>query len=449
MDLTKGNPRKLMFLFSVPIFLSQLLQQLYNTADSLIAGRFLGTLDLAAVSSSGNLIYLMTAFIDGTALGAGVAISKYFGAHDENRLSKAVHNNLAFGLIAGAVLTVVGVFFTPTILRWMNTPEDVLPRAVQYFRWYFMGSLPVVLYNVGRGILTAVGDSRRPLYYLMLSSGLNILLDLVLVGLFRFGISAIAVATVVSQSISMLLCMGHLFSRKNQTVEVRISQIRLHRELTGEMLAYGIPGGIQNSVIGISNSIIQSQINLWGSSAMAAFGAHNKIFSYASTLQTFSFTSAIMTFTSQNLGAKQYQRAKEGIRFGIWAAMGLSAFASAIYCIFAPEMLSWFDSNPDVIRYGVMLARTVAPFSFLCAFSYGIAAVFRGSGHPNVSMLTMLIIWCGMRTAFVFYASQVLRNIHLVFASHPISWAVSSLVFAYLYLRIDWIHGLENRTEGN
>ena len=209
-DLTTGNPYSQIVSFALPLLLSQIFQQLYNTADSLIVGKFLGTEALAAVSSAGSVIFLLTSFFDGTAMGAGVIISRYFGAKDTDRASRAIHTNFAFGIASGILLTVVGVGFTPTLLRWLNTDPDVMPQAVEYFRYYFCGALALILYNICRGVMSALGDSRRPLYYLIFSSVLNVLLDLLLVGVFHFGVWAAAVATVISQAASVVLCMIHL-----------------------------------------------------------------------------------------------------------------------------------------------------------------------------------------------------------------------------------------------
>ena len=221
-DMTKGNPYSLMVGFALPIFLSQVFQQLYNTADALIVGRFLGTNALAAVTSSGTLIFLMISFFAGIAMGAGVVISRYFGAGDQDRVSRAIHTVLAFGLVSGLLLTVIGVALTPTFLVWMQTDPEVLPEAVSYFRYYFLGSLALVYYNVCRSIMNALGDSRRPLYYLIFSSVLNVVLDVVFLAVFRWGVWAAAVATVISQAVSVVLCMRQLFRGGNiYTVEWR------------------------------------------------------------------------------------------------------------------------------------------------------------------------------------------------------------------------------------
>ena len=345
-DLTIGSPWKVILAFALPVFFSQLFQQLYNTVDTFIVGRFLGTEALAAVSSSGTLIFLMTSFFEGTAMGAGVVVSRYFGAGNREKVFRSIYTTLAFGLVAGVILTVVGVLLTPTLLVWMNTDPEVMPDAVSYFRVYFGGVLAVVFYNVSRGIMTAVGDSTRPLYYLVFSSLLNVGLDLLFVGVFRWGAWSAALATVISQAVSMVLCMCHLMG-KGFAFRVELGKIRIHWDIFREIIRYGMPAGVQNSVIALANVVVQSQINSFGKLAMAAFGTHAKIEGFA-FLPIMSFNMAVTTFVSQNLGAKEYSRAKRGATIGILGACLMAELVGVIYYSFAPEFIGLFDSTPGV-----------------------------------------------------------------------------------------------------
>ena len=347
-DMTQGNPYSLMLGFALPIFLSQVFQQLYNTADALIVGKFLGTNALAAVTSSGTLIFLMISFFMGTAMGGGVVISKFFGAGDKEQISRAVHTILAFGIASGVVLTVTGVAFTPAFLRWMQTDAEVMPDAVEYFRYYFLGALAMVLYNICRSIMNALGDSRRPLYYLIFSSVLNIVLDLLFIGAFHWGVWSAAAATVISQAASVVLCMMHLVQKGNiYTVEWK--KIRFHKATLVEIVRYGFPSGVQNSVIAFANVIVQSQINSFGKLAMAAYGTHAKIEGFA-FLPITSFNMAATTFISQNLGARQYERAKKGARFSILAFDGMHLPQASVR-----EVLEEFSTE----RVKLVLACTV------------------------------------------------------------------------------------------
>ena len=398
-DMTVGNPYRLIVSFALPLFLSQIFQQLYNTADSLIVGNFLGTEQLAAVSSSGTLIFLMTSFFDGTARGAGVIISRYFGAGDKEKTSRAIHTNLAFGIVSGIFLTVVGVLFTPILLEWMKTDPDVMPSAVEYFRYYFCGALALILYNICRGIMSALGDSKRPLYYLIISSVLNILLDLLFVGVFRFGVWSAAVATVISQLFSVVLCLLHLIKRRDD-YRVYFCKIRFHWDMLKEIVRYGLPSGIQNSVIALANVMVQTQINSFEKFATAAYGSHAKIEGFA-FIPIMSFNMATTTFIGQNLGAKNYERAKKGARFGICTALVLAELVGLFYFIFAPQLIGAFDGAEQVILYGTRQARTVALFYFLLAFSHSVAAVCRGAGRAFVPMVVMLSVWCVFRIAYI------------------------------------------------
>ena len=304
--MTKGSPWRLIVQFTVPVFLSQVFQQLYNTADALIVGRFLGDEALAAVSASGPLIYLLISFFVGLAMGAGVTISRYFGAGDYESVSRAIHTDVMIGLISGVVLTFVGVWLTPTFLRWMGTAPEVLPDAVAYFRYYFFGILAVVLYNICKSIMNALGDSRRPLYYLVISSLTNIVLDLLFIGVFHWGVWAAAMATTISQAVSMVLCLIHL-TRKGTIYQIQLKKLRVDSKMLGEIVRYGLPSGVQNSVIGFANVIVQSNINAFGKVAMAAYGAYSKLEGFA-FLPVTSFTMSLTTFVGQNLGAGLYDR---------------------------------------------------------------------------------------------------------------------------------------------
>ena len=266
-DMTHGSPWRLIVSFAVPVLLSQIFQQLYNTADTLIVGRFLGDGALAAVSSSGPLIFLLISFFVGMTMGASVTISRYFGAGDHDRVSRAIHTNILVSMCSGILLTVFGVAFTPTILRWMGTDPEVLPEAISYFRYYFTGVLAVVLYNACKSIMNALGDSRRPLYYLILSSLINIALDLLFIAGFHWGVWSAAVATTISQAISMVLCLIHL-SKKGMPYQLQWRKLRFDREMLGQMVRYGLPSGVQNSVIGLANVILQSNINSFGKLAI-------------------------------------------------------------------------------------------------------------------------------------------------------------------------------------
>lgn len=440
-DMTQGNPYLQIIAFALPIFLSQVFQQLYNTADTLIVGRFLGTNALAAVSSSGTLIFLLVSFFNGTSMGAGVVVSKYFGAKDNDKISRAIHTNIVFSLLCGVVLTLVGVFLTPTFLVWMKTDPDVLPEAIEYFRYFFLGSLAMIMYNACRGIMSALGDSKRPLYYLIFSSLLNVALDVLFVAGFGWGVWSAAVATVLSQAASVVLCLRHLLV-KDQIYSVQLKKLRIDKAMLLEILRYGLPAGVQNSVIAFANTIVQTQINSFGKYATAAYGTHGKIEGFA-FLPIVSFNMAISTFISQNLGAGLHDRVKQGARFGTVAAVLMAELVGVLCYIFAPQLIGLFDSNAEVIRLGTMQARTVSLFFFLLAYSHSIAAVCRGAGKAFVPMFIMLGVWCVLRICYIAYVSHTFGELSYIYWAYPITWAISSVMYLIYYLKGDWIHGFD------
>lgn len=439
LDMTRGTPWKLIAGFAVPVFLSQLFQQLYNTVDSLIVGKFLGTDSLAAVSSSGNLIFLLTSFFIGTTMGAGVVISKYFGAKEPDKVSRAVHTNIALGLVSGVLLTVIGVIFTPTFLVWMKTDAEIMDEAVSYFRFYFSGVLAIVLYNTFKSIMNAVGDSKRPLYYLIFSSLLNIGLDLLFVGVFRWGVWSAALATTVSQAASVILCLIR-FTKKDAVYRVEIKKLRFDGAMLREILVFGLPAGVQNSVIGFANVIVQKNINTFLKVATAAYGSYSKIEGFA-FLPINSFTMALTTFVGQNLGAGEYERAKKGSRFGIISAVAIAELIGLVIWIFAPVFLRAFSSDPAVIAYGVQQARIEAFFYCLLAFSHAVAAVCRGSGRAVVPMGVMLAIWCVLRITYIEVMMHFIHEIRFIYWAYPLTWGISSVIFLFYYLFSDWVHG--------
>lgn len=442
-DMTVGNPYSLMLGFALPVFMSQVCQQLYNTADAFIVGRYLGTNALAAVTSSGTLIFLLVSFFMGMAMGGEIVIARDFGAGDKGQVSRAIHTILALGFVSGLILMAVGVAFTPTFLIWMQTDPEVMPEAVEYFRYYFLGALAMVMYNVCRSIMNALGDSRRPLYYLVFSSVLNVLLDLLFIAVFRRGVWAAAVATVISQAASVVLCMAHLL-RKGNIFTVELRKIRFHKDTLLEIVRYGLPSGVQNSVIGFANVIVQSQINSFGKFAMAAYGTHAKIEGFA-FLPITSFNMASTTFISQNLGARQYDRAKKGARFCILAAVLLAELTGVLYYIFAPQLIGLFDRTPGVLEFGIQQAHTVALFYCLLAFSHAVAAVCRGAGKAFVPMFVMLGVWCVLRITYIVMVMRFTGEIRYIYWAYPLTWSISSVIYLIYYLRSDWVHGFEKR----
>lgn len=429
--------------FAIPLFLGNLFQQLYNTADSLIVGNFLGSDALAAVSSSGSLIFLMVGFFNGIAMGAGVVISKYFGARDYANLKKAVHTDVAFGLVAGILLTIIGIFLAPQILVLMGTPESVLPNSVVYFRVYFSGSLAFVMYNIVMGILQAVGDSKHPLYYLIFSSVINIVLDLLLVGVFHFGVGAAALATAISQAASALLCFVCLMKTKD-VYQVQVKNIRFHPGMLRQIIGLGLPSGMQNSIISFANIIVQTNINKFGVMAVAACGVYAKIEGFA-FLPITCFAMSLTTFIGQNLGARQYDRAKKGAYFGIFCSVTLAELVGVIVYFTIPYLAAAFDNTAEVIAIADRQAHVEALFYCFLAFSHCIAGIMRGAGKSTVPMFVMLASWCIIRITYITVTVHFIPKIQVIFWAYPLTWSISSVIFLIYFLKADWLHTFERQ----
>lgn len=437
-NLIEGSIAKNIVRFAVPMFLGNLFQQLYNMADSLVVGNFLGSRSLAAVTSTGSLIFLLVGFFSGTAMGAGVVISRFFGAKDYNNIKKAVHTDIAFGILCGILMTVVGVIFAPQILSLMGTPDDVFVESVRYIRIYFLGSLAVIMYNVYMGILQAVGDSRHPLYYLIISSVVNIILDLLFIGIFRFGVGSAALATIISQFLSVALCMRQLI-KTDDVYRVCIKDIAFDKGILVQILNIGLPSGLQNSIISIANVVVQANINAFGSAAMAGCGAYFKIEGFV-FLPITCFSMALTTFISQNLGAGQTGRVKKGACFGIACGLGLAELIGVIVFIFIPQLVRLFDSHAAVMDYGILQAHTESLFYFFLAFSHIAAGILRGAGRSAVPMFVMLACWCIIRITYVTIVTGIIPKIQVVFWAYPITWSLSSIVFLFYMFKVDWMH---------
>ena len=438
--MTQGPIWKRITYFALPIFLGNLFQQMYNTADSLIVGNFLGKNALAAVSSTGSLIFMLIGFLSGIAIGAGVVISRYFGGNKLEEMSKAVHTTVAFGLVAGVVMTAVGVGLSPQILRWMDTPENVMYNSQLYLSIYFMGSLGSVMYNACVGIMQAVGDSRHPLYYLIVSSVVNVVLDLFFIAVLGMGVDGAAWATIIAQYVSAIMCLWRLLRVKdNYRVELR--KIRFHWDMLKRVVRFGLPSGVQNSIIAIANVVVQSNINHFGDAAMAGVGAYSKIEGFG-FLPITSFTMAMTTFVGQNLGAGQIERTKRGARFGTITSVILAELIGVVVFIFAPQLIAAFDTSPDVIAYGVDKARTSVLFYCLLAFSHAMASILRGAGKAVVPMFVMMICWCIIRVSFLAIAVPLTGSIQMVYWVYPLTWFLSSVTFLWYYRRMDWNRNL-------
>ena len=345
---------------------------------------------------------------------------------------------MAFGLVAGVAITALGVLLSPQILLWMGTPESVLPQSNAYLRIYFSGSLFFVMYNIFVGILQAVGDSRHPLYYLMVSSVVNLVLDVVFIEFVHTGVGGAALATVISQAVSALLCLVHLL-RSKESYRLCLRKLAFDPPLLREIVRLGLPSGVQNSIIAFANVLVQSNVNSFGEMAMAGYGAYSKVEGFG-FLPINSFTMALTTFVGQNLGGHEYERTRKGVRFGVLTTVLLAEAIGAVIFLFAPQFIAAFDSTPEVVQFGTDKARTAALFYCLLAYSHSIAAVLRGAGKAIVPMFTMMVFWCAVRVTFLSITVPLTHSIQMVYWVYPLTWALSSVFFFWYYHRGNWLN---------
>lgn len=435
--MTEGVIWKELLLFSIPLLLGNLFQQLYNAVDSVVVGNYIGQQALAAVGSSAPVINLLVSFFMGLAVGAGVIISRYFGARNKVGLHDAVHTSMALTFAAGLIMTVVGVLLSPYILEWVGTPDDVMANSILYLRIYFLGILSVMVYNMGSGILRAVGDSKNPLYFLIISSITNIILDLLFVIVFKMGIAGVGWATLIAQTISAILTMI-LLVRTREEYQVILRHIRFHKDMLLEIIRLGLPSGLQNAVVSFSNVIVQSNINAFGSQAMAGCGSYTKIDGFA-ILPVMSFSMALTTFTGQNMGARKYDRVKKGARTGILMSVITIVCISSLLLLLGPRVMAIFSSDPTVIHYGLYMMKVMAPCYIFLAISHAFNGIIRGAGITTIPMIVMVTCWCGLRMAWILTTVPIFHDIGVVFLGWPITWIASALWLFLYYRKGNWM----------
>ena len=435
--MTEGNIAKQLFFFSIPLILGNLLQQLYNTADSIVVGNFVGSNALAAVGSGTVLINLIIAFSQGTAVGAGVVIAQYIGAKHKEKLSEAVHTSVAIALIIGAALSLFGVLFSKTLLIWMKTPKEVLSESVVYLRIYFAGLIFNVIYNMAAGIMNAAGNSKRSLRYLAYASVTNIILDLLFVGLLKMGIMGAALATDISQLLSGVLSMLFLM-RVNEDYKVTLKKIKLHKESAKKIIRVGLPTGLQNTVISISNVLVQSGINGFGATAMAGFGAYLKVDGF-NILPVLSFSMAATTFVGQNYGAGKIDRVKKGM----WITLGMvtlyTIVTGALLLTFSNQIIRLFSADTAVIAYGADAMKYFCPFYFVLGILNCLAGTVRGTGKTMPPMIIMLISMCIFRIFWIQLALPRIGTIEGIYMLYPISWAIGAAMMVLYTVFGKWI----------
>ena len=441
--MTEGTVWKILVRFALPLFFGNLFQQLYNAVDSLVVGNFCGNEALAAVSSSGSLQHLLIGFFQGMFVGASVLISKCYGAMDDKGVDDAIHTTVLFSVGMGVILTILGVIFTPAILQWMGTPENVMPNSVTYFRIYCLGLMGMILYNTTNGIFNALGDSRHPLYYLIISSVTNVILDLLFVGVFGMGVAGAALATVLGQVLSAFLGLAHLMSGKF-VVQIKLSKLRIHPRVLKNIIQTGFPSGIQNSVNAIANLVVQTNINAFGDLAMGGCGSYAKIEGFV-FLPIMSMALALTTFVGQNMGANQPERIKLGLRQGMIISLTMAELFGIYVFVCAPFLIGLFSNDPSVIAYGVQQARVESLFFFLLATTHTCAGALRGAGKTMIPMAVTLGAWCILRITYIEVLVRIFHNINVVFTAYPVTWTVSSIFLVLILFTQKWDKNIKNQ----
>lgn len=430
--MTEGNIWKLLIVFSIPLILGNLLQQMYNTADSIIVGNFVGSNGLAAVGSGTALINLIIAFSQGAAVGAGVIVSQNLGARDKQKTKLAVHTAMCIAIILGVILSAIGVIFSRDLLIWMKTPKSVLKDSVLYLQIYCGGLIFNVIYNMATGILNAAGNSKRPLIYLAIASVTNIILDLVFIKALKWGVKGAAIATEISQALSCVLAVGYLL-RVNSDYKLIIKELKIHGNTAKQIIRVGLPTAIQNMVISFSNVLVQSSVNSYGATAMAGYAAYLKIDGF-NILPVLSISMAVTTFTGQNVGAKKPDRIKKGMWNALIMGVVYTVIIGVVILLTSHTVLGLFTKDNEVITYGQLAMKYFCLFYFLLGILNILAGTVRGAGKGVPPMLILLFSMCIFRILWIKIALPFYSTIDGVFILYPISWFVG-MVLMIIYTK--------------
>lgn len=434
-DMTEGSIVRQVTLFALPLMLGNIFQMLYNTVDSIVVGNFVGTQALAAVGSTTMIVNMMVFFFNGFSAGAGVVIANYFGAKDMEKLHKSIETTMAATFVLSLLFTIAGVAAVKPMLRFMATPEDVFGEATVYLQIYIGGISGLLVYNMGSGILRAVGDTMRPLYFLILTSVLNIILDLVFVlGLHR-GIDGVAWATILSQFISAFLTMA-LLTRSRDIYRLTWHDLKIDRAILGSIFAVGLPAGIQAIITAFSNVFVQSYVNFFGSGCMAGWSCYNKLDQFI-MLPMQSMAMAATTFVSQNIGAGKQRRVNRGTVITVSMAVGVTAVIVAFLCIFAAPAVGLFSPDEAVIEYGVLFIRANCFFLLFNCVNHVLAGALRGRGDSKGPMIIMLLAFVGIRQVYLYVVTHFVANTpFLVGFGYPVGWTSCCIIeLAYFFLR--------------
>ncbi len=432
-DMTQGNITRHIITFALPLLAGNIFQQMYNMVDTWVVGNFVSNEAFSAVGTVGPVINMLIGFFLGLSSGTGVVISQYYGARRYQEVQDTVHTAITMTLCMGILFTGIGLFMTPYVLRLMNTPANVIPESTTYLTIYFSGILGLMLYNIGAGILRAVGDSKRPFYFLVVCAILNTVLDLVFVLVFHMGVAGVAWATILSQAVSAVLVMITLM-RTDECIKLLPGSLRIHWSMLKKIIRVGIPAAIQMAITAFSNVFVQSYINFFGADCMSGWTAYSKV-DQLLFLPMQSIALASTTFVGQNLGRNLPDRAKAGVRRSLTLAVISTLMLMGPVMYFAEPVVGFFNSKPEVVAYGTRLLRLITPFYVLCCFNQILGGALRGAGNSRATMVIMLSSFVVFRQIYLFVASRICNEIVVIAMSYPAGWLLCSLITCIYYSR--------------
>ena len=433
-DMTQGSITKHLITFALPLLAGNIFQQMYNMVDTWVVGRYVSNEAYAAVGTVGPIVNLLIGFFMGLSSGAGVVISQYYGAKRHEDVSRTVHTAISMTLILGVLFTCIGITMAPFMLRLMKTPANVMPQSTAYLQTYFSGIMGLMLYNIGSGILRAVGDSKRPFYFLVVCAVMNTILDLVFVLALGMGVQGVALATILAQATSAVLVMITLI-RTEECIKLLPKKLRIHFDMLKKIFRVGIPAAIQMAITSFSNIFVQSYINFFGDNCMSGWTTYAKV-DQLLFLPMQSISLASTTFVGQNLGCNQVDRAKKGVNQALLLAVSSTVVLMIPVMIFAPSIVAFFNSKAEVVEYGAMLLRWITPFYVLCSFNQIYSGALRGSGNSKAPMIIMLSSFVAFRQVYLFIMSRVWNEILPIAMSYPAGWLLCSTLTLIYYRRV-------------
>ena len=439
-DMTQGGILGHIIRFAFPLLIGNLFQQLYNTVDTWVVGNYVNNDAFAAVGAVTPIVNMLIGAFMGLSSGASVVISQFYGAGRQDRVQDTVHTSILLTAILCVVFTVVGLFITPYMIRFTNLHSSAAVEASTYLSIYFSGLVGLMFYNMGAAILRAIGDSRRPFYFLVVCALLNTVLDLVFVCVFHWGVAGVAYATIISQGVSAILVIITLLITKS-CIKLRLPKLRIHGDILKKVLLVGIPAALQMAITSFSNVFVQSYINhfdqgLASSDYMSGWTAYLKV-DHLLFLPVQSVGLAVTTFVGQNLGSRQVERAKKGVTCALLVSMAATVILMIPLLIFAPQIVGFLNSKPEVVRNGAMFLRWLSPFYVLCCFNQIYASALRGAGNSRASMIIMLLSFVGFRQLYLFAMSKICYQIIPIALGYPAGWLVCSLITAIYYHNSD------------